>query len=125
MTPPHLTAVQLEDLRAHIVAERERTVARAAALARDFEEIVTASADAVRDDEHDPEGATIAFERAQVSALLDDATAHLAALERAMEHLQSDDIGSCRRCGAPIGFERLMARPTATRCVDCAGNGRR
>jgi DnaK suppressor protein len=116
----HLTDRQRAELRAELAHERARTEARAAALARDFEEIVTASADAVRDDEHDPEGATIAFERAQVAALLADATTQLRELTRAEARLTSAELGRCEVCGGPIAFERLLIRPTATRCVTCA-----
>lgn len=93
---------------------------RIAALERAFDDIVAASADAVRDDEHDPEGATIAFERAQVAALLADARAQLEALERAARRMNEPDAGRCDRCGAPIGYQRLLARPAATTCISCA-----
>jgi DnaK suppressor protein len=115
-----LTQDQRAALRARIVSERERAVVRAAALARDFDEIVTASADAVRDDEHDPEGATIAFERTQVATLLADAHRQRAALDAAEERLGRDAAGRCAVCGNLIAFERLLARPTATSCVACA-----
>jgi DnaK suppressor protein len=115
-----LTDTQRDVLRVRVRQERDRAAARAAALTRDFDDIVTASADAVRDDEHDPEGATIAFERAQVSALLADATAPLRNLEAAERRLADPGVGRCERCGGPIAFERLLARPTATRCVTCA-----
>ena len=36
------------------------------------------------DDEHDPEGSTLAFERARVAALLADAESRLRALERSL-----------------------------------------
>ncbi len=120
MKTEHLTADERDALREHVAAERHRTAERAAALRRDFDNIVTASADAVRDDEHDLEGATIAFERAQVAALLDDAETQLAALDRAAARLDDPGGDRCERCGAPIGFDRLQARPTATRCVTCA-----
>jgi DnaK suppressor protein len=116
----HLTDQQRAQLRAVVADEQARTRARADALRRDFEEIVTASADAVRDDEHDPEGATIAFERAQVAALLADATARSRELVEAQERLDRQDLGRCGSCGGPIAFERLLARPSATRCVACA-----
>lgn len=116
----NLTEAERTELRDRIAYEQERTTARIAALERDFDDIVTASADAVRDDEHDPEGATVAFERAQVAALLADARAHLAALQRAAQKLDEPDAGCCDGCGAPIGYERLLARPTATACIDCA-----
>ena len=114
-----LTDGQRSQLRARIAQERQRAAARADALARDFADIVTASADAVRDDEHDPEGATIAFERAQVATLLADARSLLAALQAAGERVEHPDAGSCAACGGPIAMERLLARPTATRCVAC------
>lgn len=117
----HLTEAQVALLRDHISREQARTVARAESLQRQFDDIVTASADAVRDDEHDPEGATIAFERAQVAALLADTATRLEELDRATRRLQQRDGDACDRCGSPIGYERLVARPGTTRCVACAG----
>lgn len=107
-------------LRGRIDEERARTSARIEALERDFRDIVESSADAVRDDEHDAEGATIAFERAQVASLLAEARARIGDLDQAVKRLESDDAGLCERCGEPIGIERLEARPTATLCVSCA-----
>jgi DnaK suppressor protein len=115
-----LTDDQRAELRARGAVERDRAAARAAALARDLDDIITASADAVRDDEHDPEGQTIAFERAQVTALLTDARAQEAALAAAEARLGGEDAGRCEVCGGAVGFERLLARPAATRCVTCA-----
>ena len=115
-----LTSSQREQLAAVLAEEHQRSVARADALTREFDNIVTASADSVRDDEHDPEGATIAFERAQVAALRTDAVADIAAIERAQAQLAAGAYGICERCGDAIPFERLLARPGTTRCVACA-----
>ncbi|MBW3659338.1 MAG: TraR/DksA C4-type zinc finger protein [Actinobacteria bacterium] len=117
----HLGEDQRDELLREVAARRERTVARITALEHDFDDIVEASSDAVRDDEHDPEGATIAFERAQVSALLADARGQLTALDVAAERLAGPDAGRCERCGGAIAHERLLARPASTRCVGCAG----
>jgi RNA polymerase-binding transcription factor len=46
-------------------AERNQALQRLADLTGDFNDVVEASRDANADDEHDPEGATIAFERAR------------------------------------------------------------
>lgn len=108
------------ELRGALDDERSRAQARLDALTRDLEDIVERSADAVRDDEHDPEGATIAFERAQVSALLDDARGKLADVERATERLDRGDHDRCETCGTTIPADRLRARPTTRRCVACA-----
>lgn len=116
----HLTSGQRRELDERIAHERRRTADRIAAHERDFEEIVTASAEAVRNDEHDPEGPTIAYERAQVAALLAAARAQLADLQRAAQRLHEPDAGACVSCRQPIGYERLLARPAATTCVECA-----
>ena len=79
------------------------------------------------DDEHDPEGATIAFERAQVAALIEQARTRLTDLDRALESLQAegrDAYGVCEVCGEPIAAGRLEARPSARTCISCATRGR-
>ena len=55
--------------------ERDEVTRRLAALTEDYEGVVAASRDTNADDEHDPEGATIAFERAQVDAMVKEAFA--------------------------------------------------
>jgi DnaK suppressor protein len=82
--------------------------------------VVAASLDTNADDEHDPEGATIAFERSQIGALAAQAREHLAEVDRAVARLDDATYGTCERCGLPIPPERLEARPTARRCVTCA-----
>ncbi len=118
--PRHLDDADREAVAAAITDERERTRDRIAGLERDLETIVTVSLDENTDDEHDPEGATIAFERAQVTALLDDARRHLDALEQAEQRLATGTFGRCEVCDRAIPIERLLARPATTRCVDCA-----
>lgn len=72
------------------------------------------------DDEHDPEGTTIAFERAQVTALLRHAQLEAAALGAALERVEDADYGVCRTCAGFIGIERLLALPAAQQCIRCA-----
>jgi RNA polymerase-binding transcription factor DksA len=100
--------------------ERDQTVAQIAALSADLADIMASSELVATDDEHDPEGATIAFERARIDALLGQARDHLIALDRAEQRLAAGSYGRCERCGQPIGTDRLDARPTATMCVACA-----
>jgi DnaK suppressor protein len=108
------------EIRATLAAERAATLDRMAALRRDFDGIVDASALVATDDEHDPEGATIAFERAQVAALLGQAEQHLADLDHAVSRLDQGSYGRCERCGRPIAAARLAARPAARTCIRCA-----
>ena len=109
-----------QSLAERLAAERQRTTARIAALTRDFQDIVENAEASNLDDEHDPEGATIGFERSQVTALLSQARARLDELEWAQEQLRQGRYGRCERCGQPIGTERLAALPTATLCLACA-----
>ncbi|GAB3762370.1 RNA polymerase-binding protein DksA [Nocardioides ginsengisegetis] len=101
-------------------AERRVALLRLAALTGDFEGVVAASRDSNADDEHDPEGATIAFERSQVSALVLQVRGHLAEVEAAIQRLEDGTYGTCERCGQPIGKARLEARPAAATCIGCA-----
>ena len=100
--------------------ERAAALAHIESLGREFDEVVAASRSSNADDEHDPEGATIAFERQQVAALLDQARRRLADVEAAMARRAAGDYGICENCGRPIAPERLAARPAARTCIDCA-----
>jgi DnaK suppressor protein len=104
-------------------AERANVLARLAELTREFDGIVAVSELEANDDEHDPEGATIGFERAQVSALITDARRQLDEVDAALARVAAGTYGVCEVCFGPIGPERLAARPTATRCITCASRG--
>ncbi|MFF1560898.1 TraR/DksA family transcriptional regulator [Streptomyces sp. NPDC058279] len=108
-----------------LAADRADTLARAAALSRDFDGIVAANALVAVDDEHDPEGGSTAFERAHVATLLARAREHLEELDRALERLEQGQYGRCEGCGGTIPPERLEVRPAATTCVRCASDPRR
>jgi RNA polymerase-binding transcription factor DksA len=110
------------NIRETLIAETEATLARIQALSDDFDGIVTSSADSNLDDEHDPEGSTVAFERAQVAALLTEARAYLGELDRAFARLVEGNYSECERCGAQISAERLSARPAARLCIRCAAS---
>ena len=99
--------------------ERAATLERLVALTEDFDGIVDASRDSNADDEHDPEGATIAYERSQVDALVKQARNHLEEVDAALLRLDAGRYGTCERCGRPIAEARLEARPTARTCVTC------
>jgi RNA polymerase-binding protein DksA len=110
----------MDAVRVRLEAEREHTRYRLAGLTHDFDEVVAASRDTNADDEHDPEGATIAFERSQVSALARQAQHDLAEIEAALRRLDEGTYGVCEVCGDPIGEGRLDARPAARWCIGCA-----
>ena len=99
---------------------RSATIRRAASLVKSFEGIVEATSDVATDDEHDPEGHTIAWERQQVAALLDEARTTLADIEAAERRLADGRYGTCTSCGLQIAIERLDALPATPTCVNCA-----
>ena len=86
--------------------------------------IVESSAWTTHDDEHDPEGVTTAFERAQVAGLLATASEELTALDAAAARIAAGTYGTCERCGGPIAPERLEALPATTSCIRCADRKR-
>jgi RNA polymerase-binding transcription factor DksA len=107
-------------VRDELLRLRAQAEAEAATLARDLEALFAASRDSNADDEHDPEGATIGFERAQLTALLAAARARISEVDDALRRVDAATYGSCERCGRPIAPERLAARPIARCCVACA-----
>ena len=103
-----------------LAVERADTVERLSGLEREFRGIIESADTAGTDDEHDPEGATIAFERQHVAALLSQAREQLTQIDAAMRKLADGSYGRCERCGQDIAAGRLAARPAATTCMSCA-----
>lgn len=85
-----------------------------------LEEIIESSQFVATDDEHDPDGSTVAFERSKVSAMLTHSRARLAEVEAALERMDSGAYGFCESCEGPIPVERVRARPVARLCMMCA-----
>lgn len=110
----------MDDARGRLEAEREQTLRRLASLTGDFDAVVAASLDTNADDEHDPEGATIAFERSQVDAVLRQTRRRLEEIAAALRRLDEGTYGVCEVCGGPIAEARLEARPAARTCIRCA-----
>lgn len=110
----------MDHARNRLEAEREETLRRLANLADDYGAMVAASRDSNADDEHDPEGATIAFERSQLGALVRQARLHVVEIDAALNRLANGTYGICEGCGGAIAQGRLAARPVARTCIQCA-----
>lgn len=123
MTPDD--SAERTELQELLAAERAHTLDQIAILERGFASIVESTALSATDDEHDPEGVTIGFERGQLSAVLDSTRRHLSDIDQALVRLGEGSYGRCERCGAPIAHGRLLARPAARRCIACADLGPR
>src|SRR3954463_6540460 len=111
------TTTFLAEARADLVADRAATLRRIEALSGDVDAVIEAASDVATDDEHDPEGATIAFERARVGALLEQARVHLTHIADAGSRIDRGRDGVWGIFGEPIGAERLAARPVARTCI--------
>ncbi|MEV7332164.1 TraR/DksA C4-type zinc finger protein [Micromonospora sp. NPDC093244] len=107
-------------IRADLLRRRDETASQATALEGDLRSLFEASRSSNADDEHDPEGSTIAFERAQLTAVLDATRRRLTELDVALSRVDAGNYGVCERCSRPIPAERLAARPSARTCVACA-----
>ncbi|WP_261167255.1 TraR/DksA family transcriptional regulator [Microbacterium sp. Marseille-Q6965] len=106
----------LEERRAHLLAGRRRREDARVTMA-------DARSAATADDEHDPEGGTLAEEWSRLAGLDAQAATELSDVEDALARLDAGTYGSCARCGRPIPVERLRARPSASLCVRCAAIG--
>ncbi len=113
----------VDEVRARIAAERRRLQSLVDSLTANFDDLTEAADASPPDDEHDPEGHTIAFERSQLSARRSDYLRTIDELAAAELRLGYARAGLCDRCGEPIPHERRVALPTTTRCVGCASVG--
>jgi DnaK suppressor protein len=107
-------------IRDELLRLRASAQAEEATLAQDLQALFSASRDSNADDEHDPEGATVGFERAQLTALLAATRDRIDEIDDALRRLDTQTYGLCETCGKPIGDERLVARPFARLCMACA-----
>ena len=106
-----------------LAREERQAASRLTALTGDYASVVQASRDSNADDEHDPEGASIAFERSQVGALVRQVRANLDEIRAALARVDAGTYGICERCGQPLSDDRLQARPAARLCVRCSQLG--
>ena len=112
--------VNKDEAEALLTADRAATSRRINSMTTDLAAVAAAAAGSNLDDEHDPEGSTIAFEREQLAALRAHAQVHLTEVDDALERLQDNQYGQCELCGKPIADDRLAALPAARRCITCA-----
>ena len=113
-----------ERFRILLEEERARKLALLPALRADITAANSARQDSNVDDEHDPEGSTIAFELSQASALLRQSSAGLDQVDAALARIADGTYGSCAVCGEAIAEGRLEARPWTPFCIRHASAGR-
>jgi RNA polymerase-binding transcription factor DksA len=120
LTPGRLTSRQLASLRSQLEADRKQTGILIDTVTDEMDAFVSARRDTTTDDEHDPEGPTLAFERSQSSAILNQSRQHLVEIDAALVRMNDGRFGLCKTCGDPIALGRLQVRPQAPLCISCA-----
>ncbi|SLK01122.1 TraR/DksA family transcriptional regulator [Novosphingobium mathurense] len=71
----------------------------------------------------DPDFAEAAVEREDDASLEGQASLvsrELGSVNRALDRIADGTYGLCVKCGGQISSDRLMARPEAALCIDCA-----
>lgn len=119
-----MTGPDLDEHRLALLAEQARTLTLIEALTARLSEVIEASSDEASDDEHDPEGTTLAVERGQLVAQLARSRVRVEEIDAALERVGGGTYGVCETCGSPIGAERLEVLPAARQCVSCAMRSR-
>jgi len=119
-----LSTRQRAKLRSRLVDDHKATELLISRLVSDLDSFQHSRQDAPVDDEHDPEGPTLAFERSQSTAILGQTRIHLAQIESALERIDGGTYGVCVTCHKPIPVARLEVRPYSTQCVGCASKAR-
>jgi DnaK suppressor protein len=113
-------AVNKHQAEVRLTAERAATSRRITSMTADLAAVAAAAVGSNLDDEHDPEGSTIAFEREQLAALRAHAQVHLIEVDEALARLRDNRYGQCELCGKPIADARLAVLPATRRCITCA-----
>ena len=104
-------------LRTALLAQRAELLARMA-----YERGGVVGRAEVAAEQHDTapsDNAPLRTERETQYAMNEHETAQLADIERALERIHRGQDGTCIDCQASIPPARLMATPTALRCISC------
>lgn len=90
--------LDLEYAAALSAEQRDEALARLGSMTADRESPFAASIGSKADDEHDTEGQSIGYERAQLSALIRHAQAHLSDVDDTTARLPGGRYGICEAC---------------------------
>ncbi len=106
----YMNAVQTAYFRARLLQLREELLANAAATSQHLQQNETPA---------DPnDRATVEEEHILELRVRDRERKLLGKIEATLRRIDAGDYGYCEETGEPIGLRRLLARPTATLCVE-------
>ena len=108
-----------EQARTRLLEERERVVAALDYLHEENAGSLREEAEEATIADNVGETATVTLDR-QIDYSLEEASNHvLAAIDAALERIESGTYGTCQTCGKQIGVERRAAIPDPPQCLDC------
>ena len=113
----------LDELTAALTERRTTLTADLERVRGDLHDIRDSRSSQSDDDEHDPEGGALSAQWSHSTGMSADLEARLVEVDRALLRMEQGTYGICVRCGQPIPHDRLLARPSADRCVTCAQEG--
>jgi RNA polymerase-binding transcription factor DksA len=102
-----LTEEKLPRWKRHLDEERQRLVELRSGADRELSSI----------DQHQADAASMTYELEAEQSLLRHIDDALGRVDDALERVETGSYGRCEMCGAPIGDERLRARPASRFCV--------
>lgn len=120
MQQTRLDPAAIEVLRGRLTAELSEATAAIDSSKGALSSFLTSRRGVEVDDEHDPEGSTLALHFSETTALLNNSRRHLDQTVAALGKIADGSYGTCDRCQRDIPLARLEARPAATHCVSCA-----
>ena len=120
MTTSALTDTQRAQLRAELEQRKELLLQELDAVQRD----TLAVASAASSGQADPAGSPRDQANSMATGMVRDAEAardhaELTAVRAALGRLADGSYGECTDCGQGVGVPRLLAQPSAARCIAC------
>jgi DnaK suppressor protein len=109
----HLTKEQIEELRRILLQKKKETLERIENFLKDSSLKVSSNVG----DEIDV--ADREMERQRQISLREKESEYLKQIEYALRKIEEGTYGICERCGEPISYERLKARPISIYCIKC------
>lgn len=107
----YMNPQQLAYFRDLLLAERKRLIDESAKTVNDLKEF-----SAIEADPNDQ--ATIEYEQTVELRTRDRERKLVQKIDEAIQRIKDGDFGYCEETGDPIGIPRLLARPTATLCIE-------
>jgi len=113
-----LTPAQFGRLKRALVGRRRELLALLDGAHNSFDSL---HANAPESSAHRDEASSNTAYNAVRATLAQHESQELQEIDQAFVRILQNTYGKCMACGAPIGYDRLMAEPYAARCIACQG----